>query len=112
MVVMLIEMMKVIVVMLVTVMVVMVLVVIVLVMLRLMIVITRRYGPLRGPTSSSCGGLRPSDDVFFALRAKKELIMLFWPFFGDFWCPVALLLVRQCRALRITEASNPLNQKC
>ena len=28
---------------------------------------TRRYGPLRGPTSSSCGGLWPS-----ALRAKKR----------------------------------------
>ena len=36
---------------------------------------TRRYGPLRGPTSSSCGGLRPSAEAFFALRAKKELIM-------------------------------------
>ena len=31
---------------------------------------TRRYGPLRGPTSSSCGGLRPSSEAFFALRAK------------------------------------------
>ena len=37
---------------------------------------TRRYSPLRGPTSSSCGGLRPSAEAFFALRAKKELIML------------------------------------
>ena len=44
----------------------------------------RRYGPLRGPTSSSCGGLRPSAEAFFALRAKKELIMLFWPIFGIF----------------------------
>jgi hypothetical protein len=53
---------------------------------------TRRHGPLRGPTSSSCGGLRPSADAFFALRAKKELIMLFWPIFGDFWCPVVTLV--------------------
>ena len=53
---------------------------------------TRRYGPLRGPTSSSCGGLRPSAEAFFALRAKKELIMLFWPIFGIFWCPVVTLV--------------------
>ena len=46
--------------------------------------LTRRYGPLRGPTSSSCRGLRPR--LFFALRAKKrELIMLFWPIFWQFW---------------------------
>ena len=32
---------------------------------------TRRYSPLRGLTSSSCGGLRPSAEAFFALRAKK-----------------------------------------
>ena len=30
---------------------------------------TRRYLPLRGPTSSSCGGLRPLAEAFFALRA-------------------------------------------
>ena len=53
---------------------------------------TRRYGPLRGPTSSSCGGLRPMAEAFFALRAKKELIMLFWPIFGNFWCPVVTLV--------------------
>ena len=52
--------------------------------------ITRRYGPLRGPTSSSCGGLRPLAQAFF--RAKKELIMLFWPIFGIFWCPVVTLV--------------------
>ena len=28
---------------------------------------TRRYGPLHGPTFSSCGGLRPLTKVFFAL---------------------------------------------
>ena len=35
---------------------------------------TRRYGPLRGPSSSSCGGLRPSADAvfLFALRAKRH----------------------------------------
>ena len=51
---------------------------------------TRRYSPLRGPTSSSCGGLRPR--AFFALRAKKELSMLFWPIFGNFLCPVVTLV--------------------
>ena len=42
--------------------------------------ITRRYGPLSGPNSSSCGGFRPLAKAFFALRAKRELIMLFGPF--------------------------------
>ena len=46
-----------------------------------LILSTRRYGPIRGPTSSSGGGLRPSAGAFFALR-KKNLIMLFWPSFG------------------------------
>ena len=26
-------------------------------------------------------------------RAKKELIMLFWPIFGDFWCPVVTVVI-------------------
>ena len=43
---------------------------------------TRRYGPLRGPTSSSFGGLRPSADLF----------MLFWPIFRDFWCSVVTVV--------------------
>ena len=29
----------------------------------------------RGPTSNSCGGLPPSAEAFFALRAKKDLLM-------------------------------------
>ena len=57
-----------------------------------LLMITRRYGPLREPTSSSCGGLRPLAEVFFALRAKEELIMLFWAIFGIFWCPVVTLV--------------------
>ena len=47
---------------------------------------------LRGPTSSSCGGLRPSAEVFFVLWAKKELIMLFWPILGNSWCSVVTLV--------------------
>ena len=34
------------------------------------IIFTRRYGLLRGPTSSSCGGLQPCAVAFF--RAKKR----------------------------------------
>ena len=55
-------------------------------------ILTKRYGPLRGPTSSSSGGHQPLADAFFALLAKKELIMLFWPIFGNFWCPVVTLV--------------------
>ena len=51
------------------------------------IIVTRRYGPLRyatlrGPTSSSCGGLWHSTEAFFALWGKKVVIMLFW---AHFW---------------------------
>ena len=46
---------------------------------------TRRYGPLRGPTSSSCEGLRTLSEAFFGLRAKKErayyaVLALYWRF--------------------------------
>ena len=51
----------------------------------LFFLVIRRYGQLRGPTSSSCGGLWPLAEGFFALRAKKWLFMLSWgnlrPFF-------------------------------
>ena len=33
---------------------------------------TRRYGPLRGPTSSSCGGLQPLAEGFFCPLGKKR----------------------------------------
>ena len=32
---------------------------------------TRRHSPLHGPTSSSCGGLQPWPEAFFALWKKK-----------------------------------------
>ena len=32
---------------------------------------TRRYGSLHGPTSSSCGGLRPSAEDLFCPSGKK-----------------------------------------
>ena len=32
----------------------------------------RRYGPLREPTSSSCGGLGPLAEALFALWAKTS----------------------------------------
>ena len=50
---------------------------------------TRRYGPLRGPTSSSCGLLRPLAEAFFALRAKKGL---FYAVLAHFWCPVVTMV--------------------
>ena len=59
---------------------------------------TKRYGPLRGPTSSSCAGPRPGPGpgpgprLFFSLWAKKERFMLFWRFFGNFWCPVVTVV--------------------
>ena len=35
-------------------------------------------------------GLQPRD--FLALRAKKGLIILFWPILGYIWCPVVTLV--------------------
>ena len=47
---------------------------------------TSRCGPLRGPSSSSCGGLWPSAEAFFALWAKKRsFYVCFGPNFGHFW---------------------------
>ena len=36
---------------------------------------TRRCGPLRGPSSSSCGGLWPSAEAFFCPSRKKKSFM-------------------------------------
>ena len=44
--------------------------------------ITRRYGPLRGPTSSSCGGLRPR--LFLPFGQKKSFSCCFGPFLAIF----------------------------
>ena len=43
---------------------------------------TRRYGPLCGPISSSCGGLRPSFKAFFcpSVKKSKNLSSNFWSF--------------------------------
>ena len=42
---------------------------------------TRRYGPLRGPTSSSCGGLRPRLFLPFGQkRAYYAVLAHFWHF--------------------------------
>ena len=48
-----------------------------------------RYGPLRRPTSSSCGKASAFGRGFF--RAKKGLIMMFVPILGHFWCSVVTL---------------------
>ena len=51
----------------------------------LQLVLTRRWGPLRRPSFSSCGGLQPRP--FFALRANKGLFISVLAqilvFFGD-----------------------------
>ena len=49
---------------------------------------TRRYSPLCGLTSSSCRGLWPSAEAFFALLAKKGLFMMFVLILGHFWYSV------------------------
>ena len=45
---------------------------------------TRRYGPLRGPTSGSCRGLQPAAEAFFALWAQQKpyyaVLDNFWQF--------------------------------
>ena len=45
------------------------------------ITITRRYGPLGGPTFSSCRGLWPTADGFFCPLGKKNR---FWCCFDQF----------------------------
>ena len=54
--------------------------------------LTRRYSPLRGPTSSSCKGLWPSGDAFFALRAKKRAYYAVLVHFGNCWCPLETMV--------------------
>ena len=73
---------------------------------------TRRYGPLRGPTSSSSGGLKTLSEAFFALWAKKkELIMLFWPYFGNFWCPVVTVVTFSSNLIIVTLKEITKNRK-
>ena len=46
---------------------------------------TRRCGPLRGPSSSSCGGLRPLAEAFFCPWGKKRsFYVCFCTNFGHF----------------------------
>ena len=44
---------------------------------------TRRYGPLRRPTSSSCIGLRPRLRLFLPFGQKKRLLCFFGPFLAN-----------------------------
>ena len=41
--------------------------------------VTRRYGLLRGPSSSSWGELWPSAGAFSSSFEQKMLLILFWP---------------------------------
>ena len=45
---------------------------------------TKRYSPLRGPTSSSCGGLQPSAKAFFCPSGKKTIYNALWLTLGSF----------------------------
>ena len=54
---------------------------------------TRRYGSLRGPTSSSCGGLWPWLRAFFCPLGKKDPIIIFWPILGHPWCQVVITFI-------------------
>ena len=58
--------------------------------LKHILMYTRRYSPLRGLTSSSCGGFWPSTKAFFAHRAKKDLYTLCVLTLGHFWCSVII----------------------
>ena len=62
----------------------------------------RRYSPPRRLTSSSCGGLQPLAEAFFAVQAKKELWMLLWLITDHFWCSVVT---------SVTSSSNLSNLK-
>ena len=67
--------------------------------------LARRYGPLGGPTSSSCGGLLPG--FFLPFGQKKDLIMLFWPILSRFWCSVVNLVTPS----KITKSPKKIHKK-
>ena len=64
---------------------------------------TRRYGPLRGPTSSSCGGLRPRG--FFCPPGKKRTYYAVLASFRPFWCPVVTFVTFK-RIKKVQKKSN------
>ena len=50
---------------------------------------TARYAGLL-PAPAEGFGLQPR--LFLAFGQKKCFFMLFWPIFGDFWCPVVTMV--------------------
>ena len=52
---------------------------------------TRRYGPLCGPTSSSCGGLWSLAEAFYAIWAKKMSLLYVFAHFWQFLVPISNL---------------------
>ena len=58
-----------------------------------LVIKTRRYSLLRGPTFSSCRGHWPPTKGFFCPSGKKDQIFLFWPILGNFWWLVVTLVV-------------------
>ena len=55
--------------------------------------VIRRYGPLCGPAFSSCGGLQPSAEVFFALGAKEIFLSCPYAFLFLILYPVVPLVI-------------------
>ena len=58
----------------------------------MLIILTKRCGSLRGAYFLLLQRASVFVRGFCCPLGKKELIMLFWPFFGNFWCPVVTLV--------------------
>ena len=60
---------------------------------RCTVLVTRRYGPICGPTSSSCGRLQPSAKAFSCTSSnKKNFVFCFDLVVDHFWCSVVTLV--------------------
>ena len=55
-------------------------------------VTTKSYRGYYWTPKISKNGPKQHNKPFFAQRAKKKFIMLFWHIFGNFWCPVVTLI--------------------
>ena len=70
------------------------------------------YGLLHGPSSSSCGGLQPSAEGFFALRAKKSSFHVALFILGHFQCSVeTLVTLKKTKTKKQTKQKKKNNPK-
>ena len=56
--------------------------------------------------------LAPAEGIgrrFFCPLGKKDIIMLFWPIFGNFWCPVVTFVTFSSNSSNFER--NPKNRK-